>query len=91
LSEAELVVARRLNGVLAALASRLRSAPESVEAACTEAIDALITAGFGSVDYVAVVDADSLVPLARAVSRCRVVAAARLGGVRLIDNVPLEL
>jgi pantoate--beta-alanine ligase len=91
LSEAELAVARRLNGVLAAVARRLRSAPESVEAACAEATHALIAAGFGSVDYVAVVDADSLVPVARAVSRCRVVAAARLGAVRLIDNLQLEL
>ena len=48
-------------------------------------------AAVATIENAAVVEADSLVPVARAVSRCRIVAAARLGGVRLIDNLPLEL
>ena len=58
---------------------------------CRAATAALYAAGFRAVDYVAVVTADTLEPVARATGRCRVLAAARLGAVRLIDNVPLEL
>jgi pantoate--beta-alanine ligase len=90
LSAEALGIARRLNTVLGELVTRLRAAPDAVDAACAQARDVLIAAGFGSVDYVAVVDADSLAPVARAAGRCRVLAAARLGGVRLIDNLSLD-
>lgn len=38
-------------------------------------------------DYVAVVDADTLAPLGRLVGRVRLLAAARVGRPRLLDNV----
>jgi pantoate--beta-alanine ligase len=90
LSADQLDIARCLNVVLAALAARLRAAPDAVAAACAEAIATLTTAGFASVDYLVVVDAASLEPVARAVDGCRILAAARLGAVRLLDNLPLE-
>ena len=86
----ELAIARRLNKVLGALADRLRAAPEQVAAGCAEATASLLALGFASVDYVAVVEADSLAPVDRAAGRCRIVAAARLGSVRLIDNLPIS-
>ncbi len=40
-------------------------------------------------DYVALVDPDTLVPLARAVPRARLLVAGFVGATRLIDNVEL--
>ena len=48
-----------------------------------------LTAGGFQVDYVAVRDADRLVVPDAATKRLRVLAAARLGRTRLIDNVPV--
>ena len=48
---------------------------------------ALLKAGFAAVDYLALVDAETLEPLAKLDRPGRVLAAARLGAVRLIDNV----
>ena len=49
----------------------------------------LLSAGFGSVDYFELRDADTLKPVARAERPARVLAAAWLGRARLIDNVPI--
>jgi pantoate--beta-alanine ligase len=51
--------------------------------------DLLRQAGFEPIDYLDVVDAESLKPLARAAADTRVAAAAWLGRTRLIDNVPV--
>ena len=50
---------------------------------------ALLAAGFTSVDYVDVTDAESLKPLDRIEGPARVLAAAWLGKTRLIDNMPV--
>lgn len=50
----------------------------------------LLAAGFDAVDYVELRGADDLQPLARLGRPARLLAAARLGGVRLIDNFPVE-
>lgn len=48
----------------------------------------LITAGFASVDYARLADADSLTPLDTQPARpARLLVAARIGGTRLIDNM----
>lgn len=47
----------------------------------------LIKAGFTSVDYLALVDAETLEPLDHATGTMRLIAAATIGGTRLIDNV----
>jgi pantoate--beta-alanine ligase len=51
----------------------------------------LVNAGIESLDYVEIVDAETLAPLARLTRPARLCAAARLGQTRLIDNVPLDL
>lgn len=48
----------------------------------------LTQAGFGPIDYVALVAADDLTPLDRLDRPARLMAAARIGGARLIDNWP---
>ena len=90
LSEAELEVARRLNGVLAEAGARAGAGQpvNGIEAAAREA---LLTAGFGHVDYVAIRRADDLAPFAAGIVEgpARVLAAAWLGKTRLIDNMPV--
>ena len=48
---------------------------------------AIVTGGFDSVDYVALADADSLERLSDFRSPARLLAAARIGKTRLIDNL----
>ncbi len=89
LSEAELEIARRLNGRLAAAAARVRSG-DPIPVVERETAEALIVDGFASVDYVAIREADTLNPLAEAVDQpMRILAAAWLGRTRLIDNMAL--
>jgi pantoate--beta-alanine ligase len=79
--------AARLFEVLQATARRL--SPGSVaDPALDEARKSLVGAGF-AVDYVALVDGPSLDKLPAARPPARLIAAARLGSVRLIDNVPV--
>jgi pantoate--beta-alanine ligase len=80
----------------AALPQAMRETVDRIEAGAdipTEllALDrALIAAGFASVDYAELADAESLAPLDRLGSRpARLFVAARIGGTRLIDNMPV--
>jgi pantoate--beta-alanine ligase len=58
-----------------------------VGAAIAECVEALRGASFGPIDYVAYVDGDTLEPLERFQPDGRLIAAAFLGKVRLIDNM----
>ncbi len=49
----------------------------------------MAAAGFASVDYMVVRDAETLLPWSDRARPARILAAARLGCARLIDNVPL--
>ena len=90
LDPAQRAVAPRLHQVLEGLADEVRRPGADVAAAADRATAALREAGFDRVDYVAVVDAETLAPLPRVGARpARVLAAARLGRTRLIDNVPV--
>ena len=60
------------------------------EDALTAAREMMLAAGYDSIDYVAVVDAETLAPSADLARPLRVLAAARIGGTRLIDNVAVE-
>ena len=54
--------------------------------------EALLDGGFASVDYAELADADSLQPLSTLSDRpARLLVAARIGGTRLIDNMPVAL
>jgi pantoate--beta-alanine ligase len=89
LSEAERVVAGRLNVILRETAQAARSS--DIEAAERHGREALLAAGFRSVDYVEVRRADDLARFDGAIDApARVLAAAWLGRTRLIDNRPVE-
>ena len=79
--------APQLHKTLNAIAMTAR-AGGNVGAAITEGFAALGKAGFGPVDYLALCDAETLMPVARLDRPGRVLGAAWLGGTRLIDNIP---
>ncbi|MEY4270600.1 MAG: hypothetical protein RLZZ58_1816 [Pseudomonadota bacterium] len=78
-----------------ALAAALRTAAvriaggDGVAAVLAQAERDIIDAGFHRVDYVALCDADTLEPLAEFSAPARLLAAARIGKTRLIDNFPV--
>jgi pantoate--beta-alanine ligase len=71
-------------------AAAIRSG-ESVGAALAAAKQSLVDAGFLSIDYVALVDAATLEPLEAPGGAMRLIAAATIGGTRLIDNLAVEM
>jgi pantoate--beta-alanine ligase len=79
-------VAAHLNRVLASVGQRARDgvSPRQAE---SEGAAALLEAGFERVDYVALRDAQTLEQIRDLNRPARVLAAARISGVRLIDNM----
>ncbi|TCM80973.1 pantoate--beta-alanine ligase [Rhodovulum steppense] len=61
----------------------------AVAAALEEARGAILAGGFAAVEYLELRSAATLAPLAAADAPARLLAAAYLDGVRLIDNVPV--
>ena len=87
LSPAERTTAPTLYRVLLEVADGLRRGrPGAVE----DGISALAVQGFVP-EYVAPVDGATMRPIPEVAAGVRLVAAARLGAVRLLDNVPVEL
>tara|TARA_R110000787_G_scaffold58228_5_gene132864 strand:- start:95 stop:988 length:894 start_codon:yes stop_codon:yes gene_type:complete len=74
---------------LSALAETVADGSVDCGTAAGAAAGDLLAAGFSSVDYVAVCDAETLVPVDRVTGDARVFGAARLGTTRLIDNLPV--
>jgi len=66
------------------------SAGESVENVLQRARAKLETAGFGPIDYIELCDAASLRPVRETKGNLRLLAAAKLGRARLIDNVAVS-
>ncbi|WP_426266413.1 pantoate--beta-alanine ligase [Sphingomonas sp. LHG3443-2] len=81
----------------AALPTALRAVGKEIAAggAVTPALQraraALLSGEFSKVDYLALVDSRSLEPLEKAGEPMRLIAAATIGGVRLIDNMAVTL
>lgn len=86
LSPTERQTAPLLYRVLCDVAAAMGSNPEAVAAILAEGIARLQVAGY-AVDYLELRDADSLRPLPRLQHPARLLAAARLGKTRLIDNI----
>jgi pantoate--beta-alanine ligase len=86
LSDDDRKIAGQLNIILQELVADLHDGVEIAEAE-SNGRGALLAAGFKSVDYVAVRDAENLQPLANLDRPARVLAAATVGSTRLIDNM----
>jgi pantoate--beta-alanine ligase len=76
-------------GTMFALAGRLHDGVD-IAAQCAWGAQALLDAGFDSVDYFEICDADTLIPATGNAPNLRILAAARLGKTRLIDNMPVD-
>jgi pantoate--beta-alanine ligase len=89
LTAAERAIAPRLFKRLGEAAAAIR-AGRAPQHACLAARDGLLGDGFAAVDYLEARDAASLaVPGPDAARPLRILAAARLGETRLIDNIPV--
>jgi pantoate--beta-alanine ligase len=65
-------------------------AGQPVQSALSEARQSLSGDGFSRIDYVALVDAETLEPVEARRGDTRLIAAAIIGKTRLIDNLPLQ-
>jgi pantoate--beta-alanine ligase len=79
-------IAGKLNRILSGAAQNVR-AGKSIATAEAHARAELLSAGFNSVDYVAIRDAVTLEKIESAGHPARILAAVKIGGTRLIDNM----
>ncbi len=86
LSAEQRQIAGQLNQILKSAAGRIR-AGKDIPTAITTARNAILKAGFDSVDYVAVRDAETLAKIPDISRPARILAAAKIGTTRLIDNI----
>lgn len=92
LTPAERQIAPKLHEIMQTTATAL-AADTLAAPILAQAIQSIACAGFGQIDYLELRDADGLAPLDRASDAssgaARLFAAAWLGEVRLIDNIPV--
>lgn len=88
LTEEERRAARALPRALGEAAAAIQAGGDAAEA--LDAVgDKLTKAGFDPIDYVELRDAETLAPVVALDRSARLLAAARIGRTRLIDNLPL--
>jgi pantoate--beta-alanine ligase len=90
LSEEERLAARILPRALGEAAQAITGGAP-IDEALERARARLAEAGFDPIDYVELRDAETLAPLARLDRPARLLAAAKIGRTRLIDNLPVVL
>lgn len=88
LSDEERIAARALPRALGEAAQAIQQGGDVGEN-IGHALDALRQAGFDPIDYVALCDAETLKPVTGLSRPARILAAARIGKTRLIDNLPV--
>jgi pantoate--beta-alanine ligase len=86
LNPSERKIAGQLNRILTSVGERARAGAPIVEAEASGR-EELLRSGFQTVDYVAIRDAETLAPLVSLMRPARVLAAVKIGGTRLIDNM----
>lgn len=90
LSTEERAAARALPDALKAAADAIAAGSQVAETLDT-ARTALAAAGFDPIDYVALCNAATLQPVSEAKGDLRLLAAAKLGRTRLIDNIAISV
>lgn len=89
LTAGERPVAAQLYQTLTNCAAAIRAGADIATTLVT-AQDELIHAGFTTVDYLTICDSLTLSPVTDITGPTRLLVAARLGEVRLLDNIPVE-
>ena len=89
LTPAQRKIAPALQRALAEAAAGLANGA-AVSPTLEAARAAILKAGFDAVDYVELRDADTLAPMTALTKTARLLAAARLGQTRLIDNLAVD-
>lgn len=87
LADTERRSATSLFRTLSELTTRLRAEPASVAATLADGRRALTEAGIDRIDYLELVDCETLDPVATATPGNRLVVAVHIGRTRLIDNM----
>ncbi|MGH2889660.1 MAG: pantoate--beta-alanine ligase [Solirubrobacteraceae bacterium] len=90
LSPADRERAAALHRALQAIQDAIKADPDDVRAAIAAGQAELSAAGIAA-EYLEVVDRETMEPLERVDGAALAVIAARVGGVRLIDNLPVAL
>ena len=90
LSKEERMAARALPRALVEAAQAIRDGSD-VAAAVAQARQTLAAAGFGPIDYVELCDPETLRPMEALNGPARLLAAAKLGRTRLIDNLAVAI
>ncbi len=86
LSDTQRAIAPSLYRTLSDIKNQLEKNMD-IQSCLSQGEDQLLRAGFDSVDYVSLCDSNSFTPLSTPKAHARLLVAARLGAVRLIDNV----
>ena len=90
LSESERQIATSMHRVLTEVSDAFRTDSSDPAQLCETASNDLLKAGFKSIDYIAIRDADTLAPIEVGSKQAgRILAAAWLGETRLIDNIAI--
>lgn len=84
-------IAPKLNTVLLDIEMATMSGNRNYPELCTSAVNQLLAEGFDKVDYIQVCQADTLLPASDTDSSVVILAVARLGKTRLLDNILLKL
>lgn len=89
LSEVERTAAPTLHQAMQTAATSIVGGAD-IEVSLDEAKAKITKAGFGPIDYLELVHADTLEPMREFVNPARMIAAAKLGSTRLIDNIAVR-
>ena len=84
-------VAPKLNTVLQDIEKAIVSGNQDYPSLCSTATEILGQEGFDSVDYIQICQAESLLPAQASDTKLVILAVARLGQTRLLDNILLSL
>ena len=84
-------IAPKLYVCLSDIAQALMSGNRNFERLSQTACDRLLAEGFDQVDYISIVNASSLEPAQTTDRKLVILATARLGSTRLLDNIELTL
>lgn len=91
LSAREREIALALPRTLTRIVEAIAGGETDIRALLEDGREALQMAGFDSVEYLELRDAESLAPIKRVTTPARILAAARVGKTRLIDNMAVSV